>query len=66
MPHSREFLSHSPALVQFGLDRTEEIDGLKIRWPSGQVQKFRNLEENRHLRLTEGSDAVEVIYPPPP
>ena len=60
------FLSQSPALVHFGLDRVETVDRLKIRWPSGQVQEFENLEVNRHVRLTEGSDAVEVIYPPAP
>lgn len=60
------FLSQSPALVHFGLDRAEKIDGLKIRWPLGRVQEFEDIGVNRHLRLTEGSDAVEVIYPPVP
>ena len=60
------FLSQSPALVHFGLNSAETVDILKIRWPSGQVQELENLDVNRHLRLTEGSNAVEVIYPPAP
>ncbi len=60
------FRSQSPALVHFGLDRAETVDRLEIRWPSGRVQEFEDLEVNRHLRLTEGSDSVEVIYPPAP
>ena len=58
------FRSQSPALVHFGLDRAKKVDWLKIRWPSGRVQEFEDIEVNRHLRLTEGSDAPEVIHPP--
>jgi len=59
------FRSQSPALVNFGLDRAKTVDRLKIRWPSGSVQEFENLEANRHVRLTEGSETVEIIYPRP-
>jgi len=58
------FRSQSPALVHFGLEQVEAVDWLKIRWPSGKVQEFDNIEVNRHLSLTEGSDASEVIHPP--
>ncbi len=58
------FRSQSPALVHFGLGQAEAVDWLKIRWPSGKAQEFKNLEVNRHLRLAEGSAAPEVIHPP--
>ena len=60
------FLSQSPALVHFGLEAAESVDLLKIQWPSGNAQEFEDIEVNRHLRLTEGSDTIDVIYPTGP
>ncbi len=57
------FRSQSPALIHFGLGQAQTVDWLKIQWPSGNVQEFKDIGVNRHLRFTEGSDTLEVIYP---
>lgn len=57
------YMSQAPAEVHFGLGDAEIVDLLTVRWPSGKVQQFRNVQANRHLLITEGEsdDAAAVV-----
>jgi len=56
--------SQNSLRVYFGLDETQQVDELTVRWPrSGQVQKFENVAVGRIVEVTEGSDRlVEKHY----
>ena len=49
--------------VHFGLGDSTQVDHLEIRWPSGLVQVFENLDANQFVCLTEGGDLIEECTP---
>ncbi len=57
------FLSQAPAMVHFGLGAEKEVQQLTIRWPSGHVQKLRDLPVNQHLLIQEGHVEPTKIIP---
>ena len=57
------FYSQAPAAIHLGLGTSEKIDELSIRWPSGKVQKLKDIEANRHVLIKEGSDAMHTVKP---
>ncbi len=42
--------------LEFGLGSNKRVDLLEIRWPSGVVQRFENLQVNQVLTVTEGEE----------
>jgi enediyne biosynthesis protein E4 len=54
------FQAQGPAHVQFGLGTARRVDRLSIRWPSGALQEFVNLDVNQHLRITEADARIAV------
>src|SRR5262249_20767247 len=44
--------------AHFGLGDATNVDTLRIEWPSGAVQEFRNLAPKRFLTITEPSRLV--------
>jgi enediyne biosynthesis protein E4 len=56
------FMGQNAAHVHFGLGNATKLDQLTIRWPSGAVQEFKDLEINRHVRFTEESPDIEVRW----
>ena len=44
--------------IHFGLRDRSFIDTLRIRWPSGQVQQFNNLQVNQRLAIKEPKPAL--------
>jgi len=56
------FMGQNAAQVHFGLGDATKLDKLSIRWPGGELQEFRDLEINRHIRFTEGSQNIEVRW----
>jgi Flp pilus assembly protein TadD/peroxiredoxin len=61
------FLSQHSKTLTFALGLSERIRTLTVRWPSGEVQRFTDLEPRRHLRLVEGGrleDAPGAATPP--
>ena len=48
------FLSASDARLHFGLGAATRIDRLEVRWPSGRVDSFQNLDADKEYRLREG------------
>ncbi len=50
---ARGYLSTSEPLVHFGLGGDTKITRLEIRWPSGVLQRFTDLDVNRRYEITE-------------
>ena len=48
------FLSASDPRLHFGLGPATRIDRLEVRWPSGQVDSFQNLDADKGYRFREG------------
>ena len=47
------FLSHSDLRVHFGLGSAERVDRLVVRWPSGVVQEFTDVQADQWLVVSE-------------
>ena len=58
------YFSQNDLRIHFGLNDAQVVDLLEIKWPSGHVDTFRNLEVNRLYVATEGSPAVESVILP--
>ncbi|HXF06394.1 MAG TPA: ASPIC/UnbV domain-containing protein [Blastocatellia bacterium] len=54
------YISHNDARIHFGLGRKARIERLEIRWPSGRVQTFDNMEADRFVQLKEGGEPETV------
>lgn len=54
------YMSHNDARIHFGLGRQAQVEHLEIRWPSGRVQTFDNVEADRFVRLKEGGGLETV------
>ena len=52
-----------PLEQHFGLGRTATAEALEIRWPSGRSQHLANPPVNTTIRIVEGVDGWESVYP---
>jgi len=57
------FLDADEPIVHFGLGQNEEIALLRLQWPSGEDQVFRDLEVNRRYTVTEPDSGAEKAPP---
>ena len=48
------YLSHSDSRIHFGLGDATRVEHLEVRWPSGLIETFENLEADQFLCLREG------------
>jgi enediyne biosynthesis protein E4 len=48
------FISQSDLRVHFGLGKAEKAETVLIRWPSGLVERLKDLEANRYYTVREG------------
>jgi hypothetical protein len=48
------FLSASDGRLHFGLGDATRVDRVEVRWPSGRVDRFRDLAADKGYRLREG------------
>ena len=48
------YLSQSDLRVHFGMGKTPRAERLEVRWPSGRVDTFEDMEANEVLTITEG------------
>ncbi|MGH7224412.1 MAG: CRTAC1 family protein, partial [Gemmataceae bacterium] len=55
------YLSSGDRRFVFGLAATEQIDRLRIVWPDGQEQQWKELAGDRYWRLTQGQQRA---FPP--
>ncbi len=54
------YYSQNDLRVHFGLDRAKSVELVEIRWPSGQVDTFENLEVNRLYTIQEGGKILKA------
>jgi hypothetical protein len=47
------YLSQNDPRLHFGLGDRSRVDEVEVRWPGGAVQKFKNIEVNQFITLTE-------------
>lgn len=58
------YLSQSEKTTTFGLGNAARVDSLLIYWPSGQIDRFLDIDANRELRLVEGIEDLEYTAAP--
>ncbi len=51
-----------PLEQHFGLAKTEAIDSVEVRWPSGLKQTFQGIPINKTVEFTEGQDSWLDVY----
>jgi hypothetical protein len=64
-PHN-SYRSEAPNIVHVGLGNGDRAEQLTIRWPSGRVQRLRDVRGDRHIIVDEGRQgpqAVETVVP---
>jgi hypothetical protein len=49
------YISNNDMRVHFGLGATPEIEYLEVHWPSGLVERFRNLPLDTIVMVKEGT-----------
>ena len=49
--------SQSDFRLHFGLGKAQLIEGMEIRWPSGEIQKLSGVKANQVLTVTEPEKA---------
>jgi enediyne biosynthesis protein E4 len=52
------YISNSDMRVHFGLGKSDKVDWVEIRWPSGLTERFANLPVDQIHTLKEGSGAT--------
>ena len=59
------YYSQNDLRLHFGLEDAQIVDSLEVRWPSGQVDTFRNLAVSRLYIVEEGNKTPrsEVLAP---
>ncbi len=58
---STSYLSHNSLEVEFGVGNANSIDLLEIKWPSGIVDQFHNVDVDQRLVIVEGSSALPTV-----
>jgi hypothetical protein len=59
------YFSQNDLRLHFGLDQAKQVDVVEVRWLSGQVDQFKQLDVNRLYVLQEGGKILksEVLKP---
>lgn len=53
------YLSQNDLRVHFGLGKTQKIDTVEVRWPSGQTDTLNGLSADQFYSVLEGTGVVE-------
>jgi hypothetical protein len=48
------YISQNDLRLHFGLGQAKQVDLVEVRWPSGLVESFKNVDANQLLVLREG------------
>ena len=54
------FLAQSEKTATFGLGGATSVDSLVVEWPSGQVDRFADVEANQRVSVIEASGTLEA------
>jgi enediyne biosynthesis protein E4 len=55
------YISQNDLRVHFGLGKAEKVDLLEIRWPSGQVDRLKDIKPNQLVFIKEGEGVVRTM-----
>jgi len=55
------YFSQSSFTFYFGMGDAAKADRIEVRWPSGEMQVWKDVAANQTVKLTEGRAAVEVV-----
>ena len=55
------YLSQSELTASFGLGNHTAVDSLSIIWPSGSIDTFTNIKNNREIFIKEGSNLAKEL-----
>ena len=55
------YVSHNDLRIHFGLADSETVDGIKVRWPSGEEESFPGVAGGATWMLAEGSGEVATV-----
>jgi hypothetical protein len=47
------YLSQNDHRMHFGIENSNKVDFVEIKWPSGKLQRVENIEANQILTITE-------------
>jgi hypothetical protein len=54
------YLSHNDMRIHFGLGDASRVDRLEVRWPSGAIETFEQVQGNRFWRIIEGKGIAAI------
>lgn len=52
------YFSQSDLRIHFGLGKTEKVDLIEVRWPSGQVDTLKDIKPNQLILVEEGKGII--------
>lgn len=52
------YLSNNEPRTHFGLGKASLVNELEIKWPNGELEKFKNVKPNQYLILEQGKGIV--------
>jgi hypothetical protein len=55
------YLSACDGRLHFGLGAATSVDSVEVRWPSGRIDRWTNLDADTGYRLREGDAAVKPL-----
>jgi len=55
------YLSQNDLRAHFGIGKAERIDLLEIRWPSGQIDRLKDIKPNQLIFVKEGEGIVRTM-----
>ena len=61
--NTRGFMSTHEPYLHFGVDALDEIPEVRVTWPSGNVESFRDLKVNRIYTIVESDQAERIPSP---
>ncbi len=59
------YLAQSSKRLHFGLGSASAIERLRVRWPDGSVDEYRDLAADQRYHVTQGAAAPERLEPRP-
>jgi hypothetical protein len=59
------YYSHDDLRLHFGLGAARRADAVEVTWPSGQVDRLRDVEGGRVVTIREGEAAAPAATPSP-
>jgi enediyne biosynthesis protein E4 len=55
------YFSQNDLRVHFGLGKAEKVDVLEVRWPSGQVDRLKDIKANQVIFVKEGEGIAHTM-----